>query len=235
MTKKLPSVFVCMLTYDTMQVATCLSLIKLMDKFTQAKIKSTVSTFKCPYVGYGRNVLTAMFLESGFDYQLFIDSDVEFDPKVVGRMLVAEKDMICTPYRKKTQDNTIKYSVAFKDPTDIKIDNKGLTEITVGPAGLTLVHRRVYEKLMKDHPHLKIKQKEAISEKANSYFYNFWDTVFDQKSGYWWGEDTHFSNLATQAGFKFYAVVDGETTHHGSFGFTGTLLDTFKRTDEKAN
>jgi hypothetical protein len=188
-------------TYDTMQVATCLSLIKLMDKFTQAKIKSTVSTFKCPYVGYGRNVLTAMFLESGFDYQLFIDSDVEFDPKVVGRMLVAEKDMICTPYRKKTPDNSVKYSVAFKDPTYIK----------------------------------KIKQKEAISEKANSYFYNFWDTVFDQKSGYWWGEDTHFSNLATQAGFKFYAVVDGETTHHGNFGFTGTLLDTFKRTDEKAN
>ena len=125
MTKKLPSVFICMPTYDTMQVATGLSLIKLMDKFTQAKIKSTVSTFKCPYVGYGRNVLTAMFLESDFDYQLFVDSDVEFDPKVVGRMLVAEKDMICTPYRKKTQDNSVKYSVAFKDPTDIKIDNEG--------------------------------------------------------------------------------------------------------------
>ena len=235
MTKKLPSVFVCMPTYDTMQVSTCLSLIKLFDKFTQAKIKTEVSTFKCPYVGYGRNVLTAMFLASGYEYQLFVDSDVEFDPKVVGRMLLSEKDMICTPYRKKTQDNSLKYSVAFKDPTDIQIDNKGLTEITVGPAGLTLIHRRVYEKLMKDYPHLKIKQKEAISEKANSYFYNFWDTVFDQKSGSWWGEDTHFCNLATQAGFKFYAVADGETTHHGSFGFTGTLLDTFKRKDEKVN
>ena len=39
---KAPSVFVCMPTYDTMQVATCLSLLQLMDKFTQAKIKSTV-------------------------------------------------------------------------------------------------------------------------------------------------------------------------------------------------
>ena len=120
MTKKLPSVFVCMPTYDTMQVSTCLSLVKLFDKFTQAKIKTDLSTFKCPYVGYGRNILTALFLESGYDYQLFIDSDVEFDPKVVGRMLVAEKDMICTPYRKKTQDNSVKYSVAFKDPTDIQ-------------------------------------------------------------------------------------------------------------------
>jgi len=234
MTKKLPSVFVCMPTYDQMHVATGLSLIKLFDKFRDAKIKTEISTFKCPYVAYGRNLLTALFLNSNYDYQLFIDSDVEFDPKVVGRMLVSEKDIICTPYRKKTQDNTIQYSVAFKNPTDIQIDTKGLTEITIGPAGLTLVHRRVYEKLIKDHPHLKIKQKEVIGD-ANKYFYNFWDTVFDQKSGYWWGEDTHFSNLATQAGFKFYAVVDGETTHHGNFGFTGTLLDTFKRTDEKTN
>tara|TARA_R100001509_G_scaffold45259_1_gene24543 strand:+ start:2497 stop:3204 length:708 start_codon:yes stop_codon:yes gene_type:complete len=235
MTKKLPSVFVCMPTYDTMHVATCLSLIKLFDKLTQAKIKAEIGTFKCPYVGYGRNVLTSLFLESGYDYQLFIDADMEFDPKLVGRMLLSEKDFICTPYRKKTPDNTVKYSVAFKDPTDIQIDNKGLTEIIAGPAGLTLISRKVYEKLMKEHPNLKIKQKEIISEKANSYFYNFWDTVFDAKSGYWWGEDTHFCNLARNAGFKFYAVADGETTHHGNFGFTGTLLDTFKRTDEKSN
>jgi len=235
MTKKIPSVFICMPTYDTMHVSTCLSLIKLMDTFTKAKIQSTISTFKCPYVGYGRNVLTAMFLESGYDYQLFIDSDVEFDPKVVGRMIVANKDIICTPYRKKTQDNSVKYSVQFKDPSDIQIDNKGLTEIRVGPAGLTLVHRKVYEKLMKDHPELKKKKKEIISEEANKYFYNLWDTVFDQKSGYWWGEDTHFSNIAAAAGFKFYAVVDGETTHHGNFGFTGKLTDIFKTNKEKAN
>ena len=183
--KKIPSVFVCMPTYDTMQVSTCLSLIKLMDTFTKAGIKSTISTFKCPYVGYGRNVLTAMFLESGMDYQLFVDSDVEFDPKVVGRM--------------------------------------------------TLIHKKVYEKLIYDHPQLKIKQKEIISEEANKLFYNFWDTVFDQQSGHWWGEDTHFSNIAAAAGFKFYAVVDGETTHHGSFGYTGSLMDIFKRPDEKAN
>jgi len=30
-------------------------------------------------------------------------------------------------------------------------------------------------------------------------------------------------------------VVDGETTHHGSFGYTGSLIDIFKRPDEKAN
>ncbi len=232
MTQKVPSVFVSLPAYDTMQVPTCLSLVKLFNKFTLAKIKAEIGTFKCPYVSYGRNVLTALFLESGFDYQLFVDADLEFEPDVVGRMILAKKDAICVPYRKKTQDQVLKFSIEFNDPTNIEIDEKGIVELKVGPAGLTLIHRRVYEKLIKDNPDLKIKQKEIISEKANSYFYNFWDTSFG-KDGTWWGEDVNFCNLIKKSGFKFYGVVDGQTTHHGSFGWTGSLKDGFKKANGK--
>ena len=76
--KKIPTVYVSMPCYDTMQVPTCLSLLKLFDKFTAAKIKTNISTFKSPYVGYSRNILSAIFLESNYDYQLFIDADVSF-------------------------------------------------------------------------------------------------------------------------------------------------------------
>ena len=232
MTKKVPSVCVSLPAYDQMHVGTCLSLVKLFDKFTAAKIKTTINTFKCPYIGYSRNILAALFLQSGFDYQLFVDADMEFEPDVVGRMIIAQKDAICVPYRKKTQDNVLKFSVEFNDPTNIQIDEKGIVELKAGPAGLTLIHRKVYEKLIKDNPHLKIKQKEIISEKANSYFYNFWDTTFDS-SGNWWGEDVNFCNLIKKSGFKFYGVVDGQTTHHGSFGWTGSLKDGFKKANGK--
>ena len=47
--KKIPTVHVSMPCYDTMQVPTCLSLLKLFDKFTAAKIKTNISTFKSPY------------------------------------------------------------------------------------------------------------------------------------------------------------------------------------------
>ena len=67
------------------------------------------------------------------------------------------------------------------------------------------------------------------------YFYIFLVTVFDQICCYLWGECTHYSNVGPHTGFKFYSVVDWETTHYGNFGVTVTLLDTFKRTDEKAN
>ena len=232
MTPKVPSVFVSLPAYDTMQVPTCLSLIKLFNKFTLAKIKAEIGTFKCPYVSYGRNVLTALFLESGFDYQLFVDADLEFEPDVVGRMILAKKDAICVPYRKKTQDQVLKFSIEFNDPTNIEVDEKGIVELKMGPAGLTLIHRSVYEKLIKDNPNLKIKQKEIISEKANSYFYNFWDTTFT-KDGTWWGEDVNFCNLIKKSGFKFYGVVDGKTTHYGSYGWTGSLSDGFKKANGK--
>ena len=169
MTKKVPSICVSLPAYDQMHVDTCLSLIKLFDKFTTAKIKTTINTFKCPYIGYGRNVLTALFLQSGFDYQLFVDADVAFEPDVVGRLIIAEKDFICCPYRKKTQDNSVKYSVNFEDHKNINIDNKGVTEIKRGPAGLTLIHRKVYEQLMSKHPDLHIKNYSAISKDAAKY------------------------------------------------------------------
>ena len=230
---KPPKIYISMPTYDLMHVSTCLSLVKLFNKFTIAKMPAEIGTFKCPYVGYGRNVLTAMFLESGFDYQLFVDADVGFEPDVVGRMIIAEKDFICCPYRKKTQDNSVKYSVNFEDYQNINIDNKGICEIKRGPAGLTMIHRKVYEQLMAKHPELHIKNYSAISEDAAKYLYNFWDTEF--KDGIWIGEDVKFCDLVKQAGFKFHAVVDGETTHYGTMGYKGKLADTFQKSNGKAD
>jgi len=213
----------------------CIFSWKIIDcnEFTAAKIKTTINTFKCPYIGYGRNVLTALFLQSGFDYQLFIDADVEFEPDIIGRLIVSEKDFICCPYRKKTQDNSVKYSVNFEDHKNINIDNKGITEIKRGPAGLTLIHRRVYEQLMAKHPDLHIKNYSAISKDAAKYLYNFWETDFND--GVWIGEDVKFCDLVKDAGFKFHALVDGETIHHGTFGYKGKLVDTFQKSNGKAD
>ena len=233
MTKKVPSICVSLPAYDQMHVDTCLSLIKLFDKFTTAKIKATINTFKCPYIGYGRNVLAALFLESDYDYQLFIDADVAFEPDVVGRLILADKDFICCPYRKKTQDNSVIYSVNFEDHKNINIDDKGITQIKRGPAGLTLIHRRVYEKLIAKHPDLHIKNYSSISKEAAKYLYNFWET--ELQDGMWIGEDVKFSDLVKEAGFELHALVDGETTHYGTFGYKGKLVDTFQKTNGKSN
>ena len=98
------------------------------------------------------------FLQKDEDYLLFIDADLEFDPECVLKMLIAEKDVICTPYRAKTNDpEAIQYTVSIKDPHNVKILPGGLVEIQNGPAGMMMVKRNVFEKLIKDYPEKKSK------------------------------------------------------------------------------
>ena len=85
---------------------------------------------------------------------VIIDADVEFKPEAIMRMLVTKKDILCTPYRVKNEPEIMEYAVKFKDPKDIKILPWDIVEIEEGPAGCMLIHRRVFEGLMKKRPDL---------------------------------------------------------------------------------
>jgi len=209
----------------------------LIDTFSalgRSGIECKFKSVKTSLVTHGRNLLTCGFLDSGFDYMLFVDADVEFQPEAVARMLVPKKDIICTPYRVK--EEKVKYAVKFKDSNDIRIEPFDLVEIDEGPAGLMMIKRVVFERLMDKHPELKINFDKPTREKMNKeigamedaidrYMYNFWDTTFRLDTGEWKGEDLSFCALARGAGFKIYANLDSGTTHHGSWGFQGKFGD----------
>ena len=230
-----PRVYVATPCYDMMRVETCVSLIDMFSTLGKHGIECKFKSVKTSLVTHGRNLLTCGFLNSGFDYMLFVDADVEFKPEAVMRMLVTKKDIISTPYRVKNEPDKLEYAVKFKDSKDIKILPWDIIEIEEGPAGLMLIHRRVYERLMKERPDLKIKFDEPTRAKMNKeigaedaisrYMYNFWDTTFNLDTGEWKGEDLSFCNLATDAGFKIYANLDSGTTHHGSWGWKGRFGD----------
>ena len=106
----------------------------------------------------------------------------------------------------------MKYAVKFKDSANIKIEPFDLVEIEEGPAGLMLIKRVVFERLMEKRPDLKINFDEATRKKMNEeigakddaidrYMYNFWDTTFRLDTGEWKGEDLSFCALARGAGF----------------------------------
>ena len=229
-----PKVYVATPCYGMMQVETCVSLIDMFSALGGSGVECKFKSVKTSLVTHGRNLLTAGFLNSDFEYMLFVDADVEFTPEAVMRMLVPKKDIVMTPYRVKEEG--MKYAVKFKDSTNIKIEPFDLVEIEEGPAGLTLIHRKVFERLMDKHPELKInfdkptrdKMNEEIGAKDDAidrYMYNFWDTTFCLEDGEWKGEDLSFCNLATDAGFKIYANLDSGTTHHGSYGWKGRFGD----------
>ena len=230
-----PKVYVATPCYDSMRIETCVSLIDMFSTLGKHGVECKFKSVKTSLVTHGRNLLTAGFLDSGFDYMLFIDADVEFKPEAIMRMLVPKKDIICTPYRVKNEPEMMEYAVKFKDSKDIKILPWDIVEIEEGPAGCMLIHRRVYEGLMKSRPDLKINfdeptrrkmDKEIGAEDAISrYMYNFWDTTFNLESGEWKGEDLSFCELAREHRFRIYANLDSETTHHGSWGWKGRFGD----------
>jgi hypothetical protein len=230
-----PSLHIAMPCYDNVKIATMISIAKLVKELTQAGLKFEINTMKSPYIAYARNILTARFLQRKEDHLLFIDADLEFEPECVLKMLLADKDVICTPYRVKTNEPTVvKYTVSIPDPKNIKIFGPGLVEINNGPAGMMLIKRKIFEKLIKDYPDKEI----TVNTNEDTFpddlrVYNFWDSNF--KDGVWRGEDIYFCDLARQAGFKVYANLDSTLIHHGSFGYKGKYGDVFKIKKEKEN
>ena len=223
-----PSIFIAMPCYDSVKINTMLSIFQLIQKLGQSKVEVGINTMKSPLIHQARNYLTSVFLTTPYSHMLFIDSDVEFGPEAGLRMLVADKDIITTPYRVKDERlDTPRYTVKFPDPKVIPILPGGLVEIEAGPTGLMLIHRRVFEKIIKNRPDLKIKNKAVPSPGAShEFYYNFFDFGFND--GYTFGEDVSFCRLARGNGFKIYANIQSPTAHHGSYAWKGTFGESMK-------
>ena len=112
-----PSIFIAMPCYDSVKINSMLSVIKLIQQLGKSGIEVGIHTMKSPLIHQARNYLTSVFLTTEYQYMLFIDSDVEFEPEAVIRMMVAKKRIVCTPYRVKSADvNKHIYTVEFKNP-----------------------------------------------------------------------------------------------------------------------
>ena len=196
-----PSIFIAMPCYDSVKINTMLSIFQMIQKLGQAKVEVGINTMKSPLIHQARNYLTSVFLTTEYTHLLFVDSDVEFAPEAVLRMLVADKDIITTPYRVKDERlDRPRYTVKFGDPNAVPILPGGLVEIEAGPTGIMLIHRRVFEKIIKNRPDLKIKNSanQALKEtdKSHSFYYNFFDFAFED--GYTSVSYTHLT-LPTKA------------------------------------
>ena len=226
-----PSIFIAMPCYDSVKINTMLSIFQLIQHLGTSKVEVGINTMKSPLIHQARNYLTSVFLTTEYTHLLFIDSDVEFQPEAGLRMLVADKDIITTPYRAKNPDlNTHTYTVKFPDPKVVPILPGGLVEIEAGPTGLMLIHRRVFEKIIKNRPELKIKNSanQALkeTEKSHGFYYNFFDFAFED--GYTMGEDISFCKLARANGSKLYANTESMTAHRGEFAWMGKFGERLK-------
>ena len=238
---KKPRVYIAMPCYDTMKVETCISLLNTYAVLARSGVECIFKSVKSSLVTHARNLLTAGFMASDYDYMLCVDADMEFPPEAVLRMLVPEKDIVVTPYRLKENPMDVRYPVEHVDPDNIKILPFDLVELKSAPAGLMLINRAVFRTLMARYPQKKIKFDKEHQDKMDAevghrgaiekYMYNFWDTDF--KDHTWKGEDLAFCELARRCSMKIYANLDSWTTHHGSWGFRGKFRYSLIKKEDK--
>ena len=217
--KTKPSIYIAMPCYDSVKIGTMVSIVQLIQQLAKSGVAVGINTMKSPLIHQARNYLTSLFLTTEYTHMLFVDSDVEFKPEAILRMLVADKDICTTPYRAKSQDITKYVYGGIELEKNAKLE-AGMVELKTGPTGLMLIKRKVFERIIKNHPELKIKNAVLPKPgKDHEYYYNFFDFAF--KDGYSVGEDVSFCRLAKDSFFRIYANTESETRHHGAYAWTG--------------
>jgi len=232
------------------------SLLTLQLACLQQNIKVSFALLKSSLVTQGRNLCVSNFMEAGDSYShfLFIDSDIDFEPETIFKMIAADKEVIAAPYPLKAIDwDKIHRRVNGKEidaemmskmgfTWPIKLENqkeisveKGVMEVSHAPTGCMLIKKQVFEKMIKAFPNLKIDQPTIVNGKESTkpYYYNFFDTYHEPETKRYYGEDFGFCKRWTEIGGKCYLYVQDDITHVGEYRYTGNLLVDMKQNLKK--
>jgi hypothetical protein len=192
-------------------------------------------------VTVARNDLVSKFLNSGADYMIFIDSDIEFRPESVYAMCelaIKNKDMeiVCGPYPKKEikweivkqafDKNLIKNSNDFEnylgryvlniigDPSTISFSQP--FEVREAGTGFMLISRSVFERIIEKYP-----ERWYLAYETNEKKFAFFDCEVDQESKRYLSEDYMFCKYARSVDAKIWMVPWLKLNHYGNQLYSG--------------
>ena len=189
-----------------------------------------------------RNELARVFLETGYDYLMFIDADIGFDGEAVGHLVEADRDIVCGIYPKKEVNwesvvraastgvtNLDDYAGTFVlnvvDDAPAIADETGCIEVRHGGTGFMLIKRGVFEFLAPYVPTYRTNSffNPETGEYDKPLTYEFFATSIDE-SGALLSEDYHFCELWRKHGGSIYANPFIKLDHVGTYVFHGDIL-----------
>ena len=230
------------------------AVLKFQLECMKKNILVSFSLLKSSLVTQGRNLCVAEFLNhpDNYDYLLFIDSDIHFEPKTIFKMIGADKDVIACPYPMKmidtekmwkklnntdlvkTKEDLLRagytFPIKLENQSDITMEH-GVIEVSHAPTGCMLIKREVIEKMIKHHPELRIYQPTVINGKevAKENFYNLFDTLHDVETKRYFGEDFGFCQRWKDMGGEVYIYAMDNITHVGDHQYCGRFFDLLER------
>lgn len=194
-------------------------------------------------VSRARNASVAHFLsDPDATHILFIDSDIEFEPEDVLKLLHVNQPVVCGGYAQKWYSEELMRQVFQGDqtpPSPLELCTKVSVHLTRNPdgsfpapapvmegeyatTGFLLIKRAVFDVLMKQHPERKyIMDIDGYMGANPEYFYDFFPVHINPISKRYESEDYGFSRLWREsdgldgAGAKIYIVTTLSLKHHG--------------------
>lgn len=192
-----------------------------------------------------RNALAHQFLKkTEFTHLMFIDSDIQFNPLDIVKMVQADVDVICGIYPKKeinwgmvkkaVEDgvpveqlkhytgshvvNLVDYSGSVTVPIDKPV------EIWNGGTGFMLIKRHVLENMKQLVPSYNNDVLDLSGQLTQDVIAELFPVFIDPDSNRLLSEDYGFCKKVRDAGYKVWGAPWARLGHYGTYLFEGQLL-----------
>lgn len=176
-------------------------------------------------VDKARNVLVASFLHKDCTHMLFIDADQGWEPFNILRLLAMDREVIGVAARRK--NTRLEWAVNFlKEPSPIE---RGALRVDAVGTGFLMIRRCVFEKMMAQHPELKIKPAPGeMPDDAVDKYYAFFRPELGGDQHYR-SEDISFCQRWGRMGGDIWIDPQGDIVHVGSYEYRGAIESLFTK------
>jgi len=197
-----------------------MSLVKLINFLNFSGITYSIDTIvNESLVPRARNSLVAkmMQFEGKSTHLIFIDSDIEFEPDSVVKLLLADKDVVGGIYPKKA----LPISFVVNSIDNAQFEGTLLEVKRIG-TGFVCIKREVFEKMFERYAHLKYNDNIGLDERYAPFKYALFDTSIDKEdNNNYVSEDYTFCDRWRAMGGQIWADLSISLTHVGYFKFKG--------------
>ena len=217
-----------------------LSMMSLMSSLLRNNMTGTFHPIVSEsLISRGRNSSAAFFLQSDCNYMLFVDTDMSFTVKDFNEVAKLKKPLAIGAYCKKyirqsKLEDYAKQNPKFKEDwrdyitdfsTEIPRDASPSKHIKVnyGATGFMLIHRSVFETIIKKRPDLKYTNDIDFYMSGGDNFYDFFSVRVNPDTKKYESEDYGFCQLWKECGGEIHCATDTNLVHIGRYHYTGNL------------
>lgn len=214
------SIFIALPAYD---FKVSLRLAVSLARFAQAAVQHGIdmqigSICGCSVVSRARNLLAQDMLESSCDYLLFIDSDINFEPEHILRLMAWAEDprkgIVAGVPRTRSENKNYIATLDYDENGELTMNGRGLVRAARVATAFMLVRREVFVTLAEAHPEWRY-----YDSRSNRMLTAMFDFLVTEE-GYM-GEDYLFCDRAREHGFEVWVDPTIQLGHMGVHEYLG--------------